>query len=1007
MFGGADGQVFGDTWMWDGANWHNAPAVTSPPARTDAAMAYDAARGRLVLFGGHDATQSFSGTWEWDGTTWTQVATATSPPARSGHSMVYHAAAQRVLCFGGDGGPAGLADTWSYDGTTWTQLSPIASPVARSGHSLVYDSQRQRSVLFGGESAVHGALADTWEWDGTTWLPVVSPTYPSARSGHAMAFDSVRGTTILFGGDDGQNLADTWQWDGSSWQQTTATGNPVARRDHAIAYDSVRGRTVMFGGVDNAALMDTWLTEVNPGVYGTGCGNPALVFSPNTSAHLGGIAMATIHNAPTQLAAVTLGASNEFFGPFPLPFPLVGIGMPGCELLHSADITGLLAMPAGGTTLTYGLSIPGPASLIGSHIYAQAFALAPGANSAQLIISNGIDWTVTCAPGGPEQIVEDFTTSNKQDPLTSGGEWGGAGGAGARPGLVGGDGRHGSFDATLGQPVGSDTYVWNTDNFVIPGSSSLTGLQYTVTNGQFFFTDMVVPAGTTIRFIGSVPPVIRVRGQVDIQGTIEVNGADAPGQIATGAPSGSSQTGQKVSTFDARASLTGQPGSFGGVGGGRGGAGGDRCFNNGPIIVGGLNLTDGQPGESVQVGAGHAYAASAQASGGAGSLLTPVTGIWAFPTPLLQGVWCSYFSPGGAGGGFASAGAPCGTPNYIGNASIGAPATTAPVSGGALFSVMPFPPASPPPNYTSLEHFTVGGSGGGGGGSHGYGIVGIGNPPTRYLSGHGGTGGGGTAAIRSGGNLGIASGGLLSARGGDGVLVSGTPPSGSPANSLGVSSPGGAGSGGSFLLQSGQSVAVAGEINARGGIGSRVGELAIAQLRIESQAGNGADGFFRLEAPAGGVSFAGTSTPVFAANEQSGDLVDRDDRSGDSSLWYATGLVSPAIWSHYELDVDIDGDGVVDVTYTDTGAAGTQLAAEPGGPVTLPLTIQFQGATLDQSGQPTSPAALGPWRDGIGGGAGPGISLDQVNGYRFMLTFNRAMFPDLVVKQLRVFYSPC
>ena len=41
--------------------------------------------------------------------------------------------------------------------------------------------------------------------------------------------------------------------------------------------------------------------------------------------------------------------------------------------------------------------------------------------------------------------------------------------------------------------------------------------------------------------------------------------------------------------------------------------------------------------------------------------------------------------------------------------------------------------------------------------------------------------------------------------------------------------------------------------------------------------------------------------------------------------------------------------------------------------------------------------------DGIGAGAGQGINLDAVIGYRFTITYNRALFPDCVVRQLRVY----
>jgi hypothetical protein len=48
--------LLGDTWTWDGSTWTQQHPVPSPSARTDASMAYDAATGTVVLFGGGGKT---------------------------------------------------------------------------------------------------------------------------------------------------------------------------------------------------------------------------------------------------------------------------------------------------------------------------------------------------------------------------------------------------------------------------------------------------------------------------------------------------------------------------------------------------------------------------------------------------------------------------------------------------------------------------------------------------------------------------------------------------------------------------------------------------------------------------------------------------------------------------------------------------------------------------------------------------------------------------------------
>jgi galactose oxidase-like protein len=84
-------------------------------------MVFDAARNRVVLFGGAGAGTAtlFDDTWEWDGDNWTQVAD-TGPSVRGGHAMAYDSLRGRVILFGGDDGQNSFGDTWAWNGTDWT-----------------------------------------------------------------------------------------------------------------------------------------------------------------------------------------------------------------------------------------------------------------------------------------------------------------------------------------------------------------------------------------------------------------------------------------------------------------------------------------------------------------------------------------------------------------------------------------------------------------------------------------------------------------------------------------------------------------------------------------------------------------------------------------------------------------------------------------------------------------------------------------------------------------------
>ena len=157
-----------------------------------------------------------------------------------------------------------------------------------------------------------------------------------------------------------------------------------------------------------------------------------------------------------------------------------------------------------------------------------------------------------------------------------------------------------------------------------------------------------------------------------------------------------------------------------------------------------------------------------------------------------------------------------------------------------------------------------------------------------------------------------------------------------------------------------------------------------------------------MQAPATAVVFTGVGVPPYNPGIASRDLEDRDSASGCTSTWRGPGLIFPPTWLRYELDVDEDGNGTIETVYTDSGEPGTLKANDPNGPV----VIVFQGTRLNQAGtEPLPGEAVRPWRDGIGSGPlqGQGINVDSATGFRFMMTYNTGLFPNLVVRGLRVY----
>jgi hypothetical protein len=220
-----------------------------PAPRSAHDVAFDAARGRLVLFGGAAAPVTFGDTWEWDGRFWVQVAD-TGPSAREGHAMAFDAASGRVLLFGGrQGDETLLGDTWAWDGEDWIQLADTG-PASRDGHGMTCDPTRLRVVLFGGAplnaAGAAALVGDTWEWDQGQWVHL-QDIGPSARTGAKLAYDPGGNVTLLFGGSTD---AGTWTWDGANWKEVADMG-PGARQGHTLSTSD--GGVILFGGAAPAA----------------------------------------------------------------------------------------------------------------------------------------------------------------------------------------------------------------------------------------------------------------------------------------------------------------------------------------------------------------------------------------------------------------------------------------------------------------------------------------------------------------------------------------------------------------------------------------------------------------------------------------------------------------------------------------------------------------------------------------------------------------------------------
>ncbi|MEZ0335725.1 MAG: hypothetical protein ACAI18_17155 [Gemmatimonadales bacterium] len=265
LYGGATADaVRGDTWRWKAGTWRLV-SLDGPGPRTFPALAYDSARGEVVLFGGNRVlfgdsmrpTAMLGDTWVLRGDTWLRMAEA-GPPQRAEAAIAHDPGRRRTVLFGGryevDGKTVRLGDTWEWDGSQWTRMSS-SGPSPRSGAAMAYHPGLQAVVLFGGSG---GPLGDTWSWNGREWTLLPVPTAPG-RFNTVMAWDPSTKRLARFGGWDGkERTSDTWELEEEGWVRFQ--GDRPSSRNHATMVTAAdRGSMLLYGGHDGDRVFgDLW-----------------------------------------------------------------------------------------------------------------------------------------------------------------------------------------------------------------------------------------------------------------------------------------------------------------------------------------------------------------------------------------------------------------------------------------------------------------------------------------------------------------------------------------------------------------------------------------------------------------------------------------------------------------------------------------------------------------------------------------------------------------------------
>jgi hypothetical protein len=268
LFGGrADAASFNDTWTYDGKTWTKQSPGNSPPARSEAAMAYDETIGSIVLYGGRDwTTTSVTDTWTYDGQTWMQQHPATTPHLMF-PAMAYHSAIGKLVLVGTSMTTGGPPETWTYDGTTWT-LQESKPDIWGPARPIDYNAALKKILLY--------SPVATWTYDGTVWTkePAAPIPFNKLTALPAMAYDPATLQTVLFGGlgydyenragQAGPPINDTWTYDGTTWTQQSPPTAPSPRYLAGMAYDPALNSLVLFGGAvsyGGQASPETWTYE--------------------------------------------------------------------------------------------------------------------------------------------------------------------------------------------------------------------------------------------------------------------------------------------------------------------------------------------------------------------------------------------------------------------------------------------------------------------------------------------------------------------------------------------------------------------------------------------------------------------------------------------------------------------------------------------------------------------------------------------------------------------------
>lgn len=194
---------FDDTWAFDFAtnSWRDvSPSGLRPLRRCLHHAVLDATANQMYLYGGCASGAGpcpLGDLWSFDLTTnrWTEKTAQLKPPARQHYGMAFDAVRGRLVVFGGSGN-AILNDTWEYDSRSGAWQQPVLAgdaPSARSRHQTTSAGDRGTIFFFGGLTAA-GPTNELWMLG-----PGFASGRPEVASGGVVNAFSGAGNTVAPG----------------------------------------------------------------------------------------------------------------------------------------------------------------------------------------------------------------------------------------------------------------------------------------------------------------------------------------------------------------------------------------------------------------------------------------------------------------------------------------------------------------------------------------------------------------------------------------------------------------------------------------------------------------------------------------------------------------------------------------------------------------------------------------------------------------------------------------